>query len=179
LNEATVYAEDLNLKELRLKNGYSQHRLAILLNIHRTTVGRWENGITIPDETVIERLALTYKVSHDYITKAIDLSLKQSAAPSPHVISFRCSDEVYARIKTNANQANMKIGTYVAKTYAGGSVNVITGLDEFNHELKKIGNNLNQLTLLAHNGTITAPDLKIVNSTLNSIYIKLNRLIDD
>lgn len=171
--------DNLTLKDLRLRNGFAQKKLAILLGVHRNSIGRWENGDTIPDDKTVERLSLIYKVSEEIIRSAMALSLTKSLEPTPNVIAFRCSDEMYNRIKDNAKKANMRIGTYVTKTYDGGSVNVISGLEEFDHELKQIGKNLNQLTLLCNTGAIRNPDLKNLNNALNQIYVKLNRLIGD
>lgn len=174
-----ILDEKIYLKDLRLKSGYTQKKLAILMGVDRSAVSRWENGKTIPSEEMIQRLSLIYKTSQEIIKSAIGLSIKQTNEPTPNVIAFRCSDELYNKIKDNADKANMKIGTYVARTYEGGNINVIGGLEEFNHELKQIGKNLNQLTLLCNSGAIRSPDLKNLNNTLNGIYVKLNRLLDD
>jgi len=38
-----------NLRQLRLKKGYTQAELATLLNIDRTTLTKYERGLTEPD----------------------------------------------------------------------------------------------------------------------------------
>lgn len=162
-----------------MNSGFTQSKLAVLLSIDRSAISRWETGKTIPEKHNIQRLCLVYKVSEDVIRNAMAFSLTQSLEPTPNVIAFRCSDQMYNKIKENAKKANMRIGTYVTKTYEGGSINVIGGLEEFNHELKQIGKNLNQLTLLCHSGAINSPDLKNLNNALNQIYVKLNRIIGD
>ena len=45
-------------------------------------------------------------------------------------------------------------------------------------ELKAIGRNLNQLTVLAHQGKITAVNLADAVSTLQKIYAAINVLYD-
>lgn len=166
------------LKDLRLENGLTQSKLALLMNVHRNLIGRWENGKAELDADCIKRLALIFKLSDDEIQTVLKQSKIRRSDGTPNVIAFRCSDSLYEKIKANADQANLKIGTYVARTYEGGNVTVIGGLEEFNRELRQIGKNLNQLTLLANSGAIRAPDLKNLHSTLNSIYIKINCMFD-
>ena len=52
------------------------------------------------------------------------------------------------------------------------------GLKEHTHELKGIGRSLNQLTILAHEGRISAVDLDSVFSALEKNYIGLCKLAD-
>lgn len=55
-----------NLRQLRLKKGYTQKDLAKLLNINRTTLTKYETGVTEPD---FERLKLICEVLEvDYNT---------------------------------------------------------------------------------------------------------------
>lgn len=49
----------------------------------------------------------------------------------------------------------------------------INNLKELSLELHWIGNNLNQLTLLCHQGMITAPDISETTDTLKRIYKEL------
>ena len=52
-----LFAE--NLKRLRTEQGYTQEDLAKLLNINRTTLTKYETGITEPD---FERLKLICEI---------------------------------------------------------------------------------------------------------------------
>ena len=59
---------------------------------------------------------------------------------------------------------------------------IIGDLKELTLELHRIGNNLNQLTMLCHQGMITAPDISEATTSLKKIYkeltdIKLNKLL--
>lgn len=46
-----------NIKNLRKSKGLSQEELAIKLNVVRQTVSKWENGLSIPDSSMLILLA--------------------------------------------------------------------------------------------------------------------------
>ena len=46
-----------NIKNLRKQKGLTQEDLAIRLNVVRQTVSKWEKGISVPDVTLLEKLA--------------------------------------------------------------------------------------------------------------------------
>ncbi|MBQ8117155.1 MAG: helix-turn-helix transcriptional regulator [Lachnospiraceae bacterium] len=46
-----------NIKKLRKSKGLSQEELAIRLNVVRQTVSKWENGLSVPDSTMLIALA--------------------------------------------------------------------------------------------------------------------------
>lgn len=48
---------DENIKNLRKSKGLSQEELAIKLNVVRQTVSKWENGISVPDSSMLIALA--------------------------------------------------------------------------------------------------------------------------
>ncbi len=55
------------IKKLRESKGYSQAKLARILNITRSSVNAWEMGISIPSTQKIIELAILFKTSTDYI----------------------------------------------------------------------------------------------------------------
>lgn len=168
------------LRDLRLKNGLTQNKLAFLLGVHRNHIGKWENGKAEPEQNNIDRMTLIFKTTEDVVIDALNNSkVKKPSEGTPNVIAFRCSDSLYEKIKCNADQANLKVGTYVAKTYDGGNLTVINGLDEFYRELRQVGKNLNQLTMLANSGAIRYPDLSNLHSLFSNITIKLNQMLDE
>ena len=48
---------DENIKQLRKAKGLSQEELAIKLNVVRQTVSKWENGLSVPDSSMLISLA--------------------------------------------------------------------------------------------------------------------------
>lgn len=46
-----------NIKRLRKSKGISQEELAIKLNVVRQTVSKWENGLSVPDASMLISLA--------------------------------------------------------------------------------------------------------------------------
>ncbi|HAQ40687.1 MAG TPA: plasmid mobilization relaxosome protein MobC, partial [Clostridiales bacterium] len=58
----------------------------------------------------------------------------------------------------------------------GKEIIIIDGLPEIVSQLKKIGNNLNQLTMLSHQGAINTVKLDETEESLTAIYWKINEL---
>lgn len=46
-----------NIKTLRKQKGYSQETFAEQLNVVRQTVSKWEKGYSVPDATMLEKIA--------------------------------------------------------------------------------------------------------------------------
>lgn len=46
-----------NIKNLRKSKGLSQEELAVKLNVVRQTVSKWENGLSVPDSSMLILLA--------------------------------------------------------------------------------------------------------------------------
>lgn len=46
-----------NIKKLRKSKGLSQEELAIKLNVVRQTISKWENGLSVPDSSMLIALA--------------------------------------------------------------------------------------------------------------------------
>ena len=93
-------------------------------------------------------------------------------------ITFRVTPEDHKRIRSKAEQAHMSVSAYVRAAALRHKVVVVDGLKEHTHELKGIGRSLNQLTILAHEGRISAVDLDSVFSALEKNYIGLCKLAD-
>lgn len=52
-----------NLKTLRKEKGYTQESLAIALHVVRQTVSKWENGLSVPDAEMLQRISEVLEVS--------------------------------------------------------------------------------------------------------------------
>lgn len=55
------------LKELRKKFGYSQQKLAGIMQVSQQAVGKWETGRSSPDLDAVNRLAQLFDVTTDYL----------------------------------------------------------------------------------------------------------------
>lgn len=60
MNDTSLYQK---IRDARKKIGISQTELAALLKVSRQTVSNWENGVTVPDATTLERIADLLHVS--------------------------------------------------------------------------------------------------------------------
>lgn len=64
----------------------------------------------------------------------------------------------------------LNVSTYIIKSAYDKRITVIEDFRNFYTQLTKIGNNLNQLTVLCHQGKITSPNLKETRKSLDDIY---------
>ena len=56
---------------------------------------------------------------------------------------------------------------------------IVKGFDEFSNELRRIGNNLNQLTRAVNSGYVRAVDLTETNEEVEKLWQSLNSLLHD
>ncbi len=64
------------IKELRIKAKMTQEELAETLNISGQAVSRWENGLAMPDISILPMLANMFDVTIDYLL-GVDITRKQ------------------------------------------------------------------------------------------------------
>ncbi|MBO0960999.1 helix-turn-helix transcriptional regulator [Neobacillus sp. MM2021_6] len=69
------------LRELRDKQNWSQETLANMMNMHRSTVSRYETGKAIPNYQTVIRFAEVYNVEKDYLVEELDQLLPNVEAP--------------------------------------------------------------------------------------------------
>lgn len=55
------------ISELRKKYGYSQQKLAKILNVHQTAISQWETGRTTPDIETAMAMARLFQVNVEYL----------------------------------------------------------------------------------------------------------------
>ncbi|MGB4985322.1 MAG: helix-turn-helix transcriptional regulator [Erysipelotrichaceae bacterium] len=60
------------LKNLRVKNEYSQEQLAELLNVSRQAITKWENGKGMPDINNIKAIAEIFDVTLDSLLNDVE-----------------------------------------------------------------------------------------------------------
>ncbi|MDO5302046.1 MAG: helix-turn-helix transcriptional regulator [Tissierellia bacterium] len=93
-----------NIRNLRKSKGLSQEELAIQLNVVRQTISKWENGLSVPDSTMLISLAneLDTSVSAllgETITETGTDDLK-TISEKLEVINLQLAKRSMARVKT-------------------------------------------------------------------------------
>ena len=91
-------------------------------------------------------------------------------------VTVRLTQEQYAGICARAETAQMTPSAYIRAAAMRHKVVVVDGLKELAHELKGLGRNLNQLTMLVHQGRFSAPDLHGMIRVLDRVYDRLDKL---
>ena len=59
---------NIKLKTLRKEQGYTQEQLADILNLARSSISNYENGINEPSISILVAIADLYNVSLDWLT---------------------------------------------------------------------------------------------------------------
>jgi len=79
-------------------------------------------------------------------------------------------------LKNNISKTNFNQSTYIRKCILNKEIKVIPGIKELIIELKRIGNNLNQLTHSVNEGSLKVinDDLKDIEYDFKAVWIKLN-----
>lgn len=54
-------------KQCRIKSGHSQKEIATILDVSPSTVSKWESGSSLPDQSILPKIADLYGVSVDYL----------------------------------------------------------------------------------------------------------------
>lgn len=93
-------------------------------------------------------------------------------------IGFRVTEAEYNKIEKKARKAKMNISQYVSLSALDRDIVVFEDLKELIHQLSKVGNNLNQLTMLVHQGRVNVIDLKFVKEVVRDIWQLLNSLTE-
>ena len=91
--------------------------------------------------------------------------------------NFRVNEKEYNKIKSKIENSKLNTSEYLLRTAMKKEIIVIDGLEEIIIQLRKIGNNLNQLTKLCKQGRLTNITLEDVKKEMKSIWQLLNLLI--
>src|SRR5680860_278570 len=85
------------------------------------------------------------------------------------------TQEELKSLKTRMSNTNLNQSAYIRKSILEKNITVIPGIRDFTIELKRIGNNLNQITRLANEGSLTiiGDNMKNINEDLKSVWEKL------
>ncbi len=92
-------------------------------------------------------------------------------------INLRVTENEYQKIVGKAKKANLSISRYVSLSALDKEIIFFDDIKRMNHELSKIGNNLNQLTVLAHQGKIKEVNLTKTREAFSGLWDELCKLV--
>lgn len=96
-----------------------------------------------------------------------------------YVFSIRIEKTNLDKIRENAQKANMTTTAYlINRALKDDNIIILEDLKPLCHELRKIGTNLNQLTMLAHRGQINCVDLTELSEEVKALWQPLNLLTE-
>ena len=91
--------------------------------------------------------------------------------------NFRVNEKEYNKIKSKIEKSKLNTSEYLLRTAMDKDIIVIEGLEEIIIQLRKIGNNINQLTKLCNQVILRNINLEDVKKEMKSIWQLLNLLI--
>lgn len=97
--------------------------------------------------------------------------------PKDKKINIRLTEKEKSIIESKAKKLNMTITKFIISSCLKDKIVIINGLDKIDTELRRIGNNINQLTRLANEKIITVIDLKELRMEVNNIWQLLKQLV--
>ena len=94
-------------------------------------------------------------------------------------IGIWLSDEEFENLKLRVSKTTLNQSAFIRKCLLEREMTIIPGIRELIIELKRIGNNLNQLTRSVNEGSLTVinNDLKDIKYDLRDVWIKLNEAL--
>ena len=95
------------------------------------------------------------------------------------ILKFRVTPAEKERITENALSSYRTVSRYLRDCALGNPIVVINGADAVADELRRIGNNLNQITRAVNGGYMTAVNLTEAKEELKRIWRSLNSLHRD
>ena len=96
-----------------------------------------------------------------------------------YCFSIRIEKSELDKIRENAKKAEMTTTAYlINRAVKDDEIVILEDLKPVCHELRKIGANINQLTMLAHRGQITCVNLKELSEEVRKLWQPLNLLTE-
>ncbi len=92
-------------------------------------------------------------------------------------INIRLTEKEKSVIESKAKKLNMTLTKFIVSSCLKDKIVIVNGLDKVDSELRRIGNNINQLTKLANEKIITVIDLKELRMEVNNIWQLLKQLV--
>ena len=97
--------------------------------------------------------------------------------PKDKKINIRLSEKEKIIIEVKAKKLNMTITKFIISSCLKDKIVIVNELDKVGTELRRIGNNINQLTRLANKKIITVIDLKELRMEVNNVWQLLKQLV--
>ena len=92
-------------------------------------------------------------------------------------IHLRVSEKEKKRLIERSKVAKLSLSEYLIKQGLDKEIVIVDGLNEVVSELRRIGNNINQLTHLANSGRIYTVDLNEVKQKVENVWRKINNIL--
>ena len=92
------------------------------------------------------------------------------------ILRTRVSPEEREQIEYKALSSYRTVSRYLRDTALDKPIIVINGVDELANELRRVGNNLNQITRAVNAGMVSTVDLNETKEELKKIWQSLNSL---
>ncbi|WIV11168.1 plasmid mobilization relaxosome protein MobC [Proteiniborus sp. MB09-C3] len=92
-------------------------------------------------------------------------------------ISFRVNEKENKRIEEKARKANMTVSEYLRYAALNKKIIVIEEFKELTKDLRGISRNLNQLTLLAHQGRISYINTDDMQNKISEIFERISLIM--
>ena len=87
--------------------------------------------------------------------------------------NLRMTKQEKEKIRKKAEKVQKRMAEFMIDMALEREIVVIEGLPEIIRELKAIGNNINQLTILAHQGKIRTIDFQNFTEQVADIYVEV------
>lgn len=96
----------------------------------------------------------------------------------PKQIVIRASEKELAQIQSKVKKSKLTQNEYLLRSALDKDITVIEGIKDLTVNVKRIGNNLNQLTRLAHEGKVDcSKELAEVSEEMKDVWQLLRQLI--
>jgi hypothetical protein len=96
-----------------------------------------------------------------------------------NLVGFWLDDNEYLSLKNKISMSGLTCSGYLRKSALDKNITVIPGIRDLIIELKRIGNNLNQITHLANEGSLTilGDNLKNIKEGLKEVWESLAKTL--
>lgn len=92
------------------------------------------------------------------------------------IITIRVSEKEKKKLIEKSEVAKLSLSEYLIKQGLDKEIVIVDGLNEVVSELRRIGNNINQLTYLVNSGRIYTVDFSEVKQEIGKVWNVINEL---